>query len=139
MSMTGWLYRDGSPKYRWEAELEPLKGNYRKPSIISPPPLARGTWMRVEDPVQHCVGGNSLALLGSPGTGKTYMARQIVEALRRDGKMTDIISKTHAACANIGMGAKTADDWVRRHIRHGQLREVDWLVIEELTQIDIGL
>ena len=95
--------------------------------------------MRVEDPVQHCVGGNSLALFGSPGTGKTYMARQIVEALRRDGKVVDIISKTHAACANIGMGAKTADHWVRRHIRHGQICDVDWLVIEELTQIDIGL
>ena len=37
------------------------------------------------------------------------------------------------------MGAKTADHWVRRHIRHGQLRNVDWLVLEELTQIDISI
>ena len=53
--------------------------------------------------------------------------------------MVDIISKTHAACTNIGMGAKTADHWVRRHIRYGQLRGVDVLVIEQLTQIDVGL
>jgi hypothetical protein len=138
-AIAGWMYTDGSPKYRWEDSVEPLKGEYRKPSMSSPPPIAIGSWTRVDDPVQHCLDGNSLLLVGSPGTGKTFTARKIVEALRLDGKVVDLVSKTHAACANIGMGAKTADHWVRRHIRHGQLRNVDWLVIEELTQIDIGL
>jgi hypothetical protein len=139
-ALAGWLYRDGSSQYRWEDSLQPLKGQYRKPAISSPPPLERRLWTTVpEDLVQHCLEGNSLLLVGSPGTGKTYTARRIIEALRLEGKkVVDIISKTHASVANIGCGAKTADHWVRKHLRHGQVR-VDWLVIEELTQIDVGL
>ena len=103
-----WLYKDGSPQHRWATELEPLKGEYSKPTMSSPPPLARASWACVQDPVRHCLGGNSLLLVGSPGTGKTYTARSIIEAHRLEGKVVVIISKTHAACTNIGMGAKTA-------------------------------
>jgi type II secretory pathway predicted ATPase ExeA len=55
----------------------------------------------VQDLVQHCLDGNSLLLVGSPGTGKTYTARAIIEALRLEGKVVDIISKTHASRTSV--------------------------------------
>ena len=39
---------------------------------------------------------------------------------------------------NLGLGAQTADHWVRRTVRNGRCR-LDWLVIEEVTQLDAGL
>eukprot|EP00439_Symbiodinium_sp_Y106_P009507 s5904_g1.t1 len=38
-----------------------------------------------EGPVLHCLDGESLLLTGFPGTGKTRMAKKIVEALREAG------------------------------------------------------
>ena len=35
-------------------------------------------WNGVDDPVGHCLAGNSLLLTGLPGTGKTHLARTIV-------------------------------------------------------------
>ena len=46
-----------------------------------------------------------------------------------------IITKTHAAVQNVGLGAQTADHWVRRN---GHC-SATWLVIEELTQLDTPL
>ena len=49
-----------------------------------------------------------------------------------------IITKTHAAVQNVGLGAQTADHWVRRNVRNGHC-SATWLVIEELTQLDTPL
>ena len=49
-----------------------------------------------------------------------------------------IITKTHAAVQNVGLGAQTADHWVRRNVRSGRC-SATWLVIEELTQLDTPL
>ena len=95
-------------------------------------------WRRVEDPLTHCLGGESLLLTGYPGTGKTHLARKIVEALRELGDTVHIITKTHAAVQNVGLGAQTADHWVRRNVRSGRC-SATWLVIEELTQLDTPL
>ena len=46
-----------------------------------------------------------------------------------------IVTKTHAAVQNVGLGAQTADHWVRRN---GHC-SATWLVIEELTQLDTPL
>ena len=85
----------------------------------------------MEDPVVHCLDGESLLLTAFPGTGKTHLAKRIVEALTEDG----VITKTHAAVQNVGLGAQTADHWVRRN---GHC-SATWLVIEELTQLDTPL
>ena len=85
----------------------------------------------MEDPVVHCLDGESLLLTAFPGTGKTHLAKRIVEALTEDG----VITKTHAAVQNLGLGAQTADHWVRRN---GHC-SATWLVIEELTQLDTPL
>ena len=79
-----------------------------------------------------------LLLTGYPGTGKTYLARQIVTALREEGYKVKIITKTHSSVQNFGMQAETADHWVRSTVRNGYCN-IDWLVAEEITQLDTGL
>ena len=130
-------HRDGTPVYRSEPT-EGLRGQYREPRMEAEPIKEKPAWRRVEDPLTHCLGGESLLLTGYPGTGKTHLARKIVEALRELGDTVHIITKTHAAVQNVGLGAQTADHWVRRNIRSGRC-SATWLVIEELTQLDTPL
>ena len=99
-------HRDGTPVYRYE-EVAGLKGQYREPSMEAEPIRAKAPWRRVEDPVGHCLDGESLLLTGFPGTGKTHLAKKIVEALREHGDTVHIITKTHAAVQNVGLGAQT--------------------------------
>ena len=66
------------------------------------------------------------------------MARQIVSQLSQLGEGVTLISKTHCSVQNLGLGAQTADHWVRRTIRAGRC-SLDWLIIEEVTQLDVGL
>jgi hypothetical protein len=58
--------------------------------------------------------------------------------LRQAGKKVEIVAKTHAAVQNIGCEAKTADHWVRKHVRAGGVH-CHTLVVEELTQINVQL
>ena len=96
-------------------------------------------WKVAEDPVLHCLEGGGLLLTGYPGTGKTYLARQIVTALREEGYKVKIITKTHSSVQNFGMQAETAaDHWARSTVRNGYCN-IDWLVAEEITQLDTGL
>ena len=53
-------HRDGTPVCRYE-EVTGLKG-------------------QLEDPAAHCLDGESLLLTGFPGTGKTHLAKRIVES-----------------------------------------------------------
>ena len=130
-------HRDGTPVYRCEPT-EGLRGQYREPRMQAEPIREKPAWRRVEDPLTHCLGGESLLLTGYPGTGKTHLARKIVEALRELGDTVHIITKTHAAVQNVGLRAQTADHWVRRNVRSGRC-SATWLVIEELTQLDTPL
>ena len=77
----------------------------------------------------HCLAGNSLLLTGLPGTGKTRLARTIVARLRAG----------RGGAQNLGLGAQTADHWVRRYVRGGSAQKLDWLVVEEITQLDMAL
>ena len=129
---------DGSQVYRVE-EVKPLRGHYREPQLpehTMPPELE---WTDIPDPLTHCLAGGSLLLTGLPGTGKTHLARHIVAALREQGQAVHIVAKTHCAVQNIGQGARTADHWLRRFVRHGNIRLIDWLVVEEITQLDTAL
>ena len=134
--LTRLTHPDGTPIYRCE-QVEQLRGRHYEPEIAARPPERRG-WERVEDPVAHCLRGRSLLLTGLPGAGKTHLARRIVEQLREAGDVVQLVSKTHCAAQNLGLGAQTADHWVRRTVRNGRC-QLDWLVIEEVTQIDSGL
>ena len=128
---------DGTPVYRCE-EVKGLEGQYRIPRIEAECMCNIDTWKVAEDPVLHCLEGGSLLLTGCPGTRKTYLARQIVTALREEGYKVKIITKTHSSVQNFGMQAETADHWVRSTVRNGYCN-IDWLVAEEITQLDTGL
>ena len=123
---------DGTRMYRCE-EVPGLQGFFQEPSIYASAPPELHEWHTVEDPVAHCLSGKSLLLSGMPGTGKTHLARHIVSVLRELGDTVQPVSKTHSSVQNIGLGAQTADHWVRRTIRNGHCR------LEEITQLDAGL
>ena len=129
---------DGTPVYRCE-EVKGLEGQYRIPRIEAKCPYCSTVnWKVAEEPVLHCLEGGGLLLTGYPGTGKTYLARQIVTALREEGYKVKIITKTHSSVQNFGMQAETADHWARSTVRNGYCN-IDWLVAEEITQLDTGL
>ena len=86
----------------------------------------------VEDPLEHCAAGNSLLLTGLPYTGKTYLARKIVARLREQGEAVHLVLKTHCSAQNLGLGAQTADHWVRRYVRTGACKNLTGLWLRRL-------
>ena len=73
---------DGTPVYL--EETRPLLGSRALRMEAERPKQRR--WNGVDDPISHCLAGNSLLLTGLPGTGKTRLARTIVARLARAGQ-----------------------------------------------------
>ena len=59
--------------------------------------------------------------------------------LREQGEAVHLVSKTHCSAQNLGLETQTADHWVRRYVRGGSAQKLDWLVVEEITQLDMAL
>jgi ATP-dependent DNA helicase PIF1 len=61
--------------------------------------------------VELARSGKSFFLTGAGGTGKSYVIRSIVEALRREGKDVALTAMTGCAALLLGKGAKTLHSW----------------------------
>ena len=74
----------------------------------------------MDDPISHCLAGNSLLLTGLPGTGKTHLARSIV--LREQGEAVHLVS----SCLAAPMGATScpglASKWILELLHVAVLR-----------------
>ena len=119
-------------------ETDRLQCDPKKPTRPHTLLLSAAVWreLSMEEAEHRVLQGQSLLVLGSPGTGKTYTCKGRVELLRAQGQKVDVCSKTHSASSR-AVGC-TADAWIRRHIIH-RACSVDCLWIDEIGQLDIEL
>jgi ATP-dependent DNA helicase PIF1 len=61
--------------------------------------------------VELAISGKSFFLTGAGGTGKSYVIRNIVDALKRDQKDVALTAMTGCAALLLGKGAKTLHSW----------------------------
>ena len=81
-------------------------------------------------------GGRPYKLL--PGQLPAAVPGRPLARLQEQGKAAHSVSKTHCSAQNLGLGAQTADYWVAGTCA-GQRAKLDWLVVEEITQLDMAL
>ncbi len=126
--------------FRYSEEAKPLQGIYKRPFRDVEEPTMLEPWrdLTQESAIKAVLGGKGLLLQGAPGTGKTFLLRELIEALRDAGKRVSVVAKTHVATKNIGCDAVTCDHWVRKHVRAGTC-DCEILVVEELSQVDCQL
>ena len=100
------------------AEADPLKSNPGLPERFWDLTLPTRAWSLLEpdEGERRVLEGGSLLCTGIAGTGKTTSLRGLVERLRKEKRVVDIIRKTNSACRRAG--GVTADHWVRRHVMH---------------------
>jgi hypothetical protein len=99
---------------------DPLKCNPGLPerSWDLTPPNRSWIFLEPEEGERRVLDGGSLLVTGIAGTGKTTFRMGIVERLRKDGKVVDVVSKTHTASRRAGgvnygrpLGEKTRAAW----------------------------
>ena len=127
--------------YRFNESGTPLQGKYNPPHCYVHPPTPLTPWkdLTEDQAVSAVIDGQSLLVVGAPGSGKSYWIRERVKTLRKKGKRVDIIAKTHCACQNFGEDAAATDQWVRQQVRNGGSVQCDVLVGEKVSQIEIQL
>ena len=121
--------------YRVEAITKVLKGNYRLPiredQKIS---IDSRDWVDV-DPHETIRQNRSLLMIGCPGTGKSWLARELLEFIRSQNKTVAVISKTHTAALN--MGGFTASRFAYK-ITNGS-PFYNYVCIDEISQLELSL
>ena len=122
--------------YRVEEKDSRLRGVYKLPvrehQVIA---LTPREWRDV-DPFETVAKGQGLYIQGIAGTGKSWLARQLVDFLRGIGQDVMCIAKTHTAAINIG--GCTANHFCFKHILHGGCK-AQWIVLDEVSQLELGL
>ena len=73
-----------------------LRGKYEHDKVTMDYKLTYNApaWTPVENVLEHLLAGNSLAVFGIAGVGKSYMITKCVEALEEQGKCVIPIAKT---------------------------------------------
>ena len=84
-------------------------------------------------------GGQLPAAHGPAGHRKDAPGPDHCGEAREQGEAVHLVSKTRCSAQNLGLGAQTADRWVRRYVRRGSAQKLDWLVVEEIAQLDMAL
>ncbi len=92
-----------------------------------------------EEEAKAAARTSGVLVRGAPGTGKSYWARELVAQLCSGGKVVNCVAKTHLACRNFQMGCETADHWVIKKVQNGDCAAVQYLVVEEASQINVQL
>ena len=105
-------------------------------ATLKTPDLRFTTLQSKGEAEEWALKGGSILIEGVAGTGKSHLARVIVERLRSLGKKVVCISKTHVASSRIN--GITADLYVRRSILAGT-PSLDVLFVDEIGQLDISL
>ena len=115
-----------------------LRGKYEHDKVTMDYKLTYNApvWTPVENVLEHLLAGNSLAVFGIAGVGKSYMITKCVEALEEKGKRVIPIAKTHVA-AEVAQGV-TADSFAYRHIREGGT-SADIVWVDEISMLGIDL
>ena len=77
------------------------------PVADTPPPVPVGPWVDTQDPSPQQVADAvrmwlGALLIGCGGTGKTWLARKVIELLRAMGYDVQVVAFTHLAAQNIG-------------------------------------
>ena len=92
------------------------------------------TWTHV-DAFETIKQNKSIFLTGAPGTGKSYLVKQIIQHLRDNNKTVLVTSKTHVAAQGI-------EGDTLNHIQHKFLKRgntsFDWIVIDYLYRNTIA-
>ena len=134
--------KDETPVFRWTRGPQGkwLQRRYREPDLSVPAPPCVPPWRDLgEEEGQEAARGTGLLVCGCPGVGKSHWARELVAQLRSEGETVHGIAKTHLACRIFQMGCETADHWCIRRIQHGDCAAVQYLAVEEASQINVQL
>lgn len=138
----------------WEPSLVPFRPSLPAPSA-KPEPVPLGQ-PGAPDPFQAAaiaaaLKGQSFFLTGSAGTGKTYVLRLIIRALRAAGKNVAVTASTGCAAvgiqgctihslAELGLGMDPIERLVKKARTTGRIRDrfqtLHALVIDEVSMID---
>lgn len=101
--------------------------------------------------VDLALSGRSFFLTGAGGTGKSYVIRNIVDALHKSGKDVALTAMTGCAALLLGAGAKTLHSWagiglgkdevpiILANIRKYQKAKKNWLSTDTLIIDEVSM
>jgi DNA replication protein DnaC len=88
------------------------------------------------DPIICIERGESLLLLGRPGTGKSTLTNELFEILEEKGQLVICAAKTHVAASRL-KNTISLNHFVNSKVKRG--RYPQWLILDEISMIECSL